>query len=385
MQASLAPPDPLERLGSMAVRDFMQRYWQRRPLLIRRALPDALRTNRSTLAQLAARDDVESRLVTRFAGRWQLAHGPFTAAQLPSPRKSDWTLLVQGVNLHDRCAHALLQRFRFLPDARLDDVMISYATAGGGVGPHLDSYDVFLLQLHGRRRWRISRQGDRALVPGLPLKVLAHFRPSHEWVLEPGDMLYLPPNVAHEGTALDECITCSIGFRAPAWQELVEPWHAHLAEQTQIPGRYGDAGERATTTPARLPDALIQQTYAQLTRKAPTPADARRMLLATLSDPKPQVVFARPARLAPARFAALARSRGVALDPKTRLLYAGTEFGINGEWFTAAVGVRAELKSLADRRRLDGAQLRRPNAVLLELLHRWYVAGWLGLNPTNGR
>ena len=150
-------------------------------------------------------------------------------------KKREWTLLVQGVNLHDDRAHALMNRFRFIPDARLDDLMISYATDGGGVGAHFDSYDVFLLQVHGKRRWRIGAQRDLSLKPGLPLKVLQHFDAEEEWVLEPGDMLYLPPHIAHDGVAEGECMTASIGFRAPSTQELTGQFLYHLAE------RAGDA------------------------------------------------------------------------------------------------------------------------------------------------
>ncbi|MFN3566120.1 MAG: cupin domain-containing protein, partial [Burkholderiaceae bacterium] len=241
----MSVPRPLRALGRLPVDEFMRRYWQKRPLLVRQAIP-ALRSPvaRERLFELAARDDVESRLVTAFGGRWRLKHGPFAAHSLPSPRRRAWTLLVHGVNVHDEAADALLARFRFLPDARLDDLMASYATDGGGVGPHVDSYDVFLVQAHGRRRWRIGRQRDLRLVPGLPLKILADFRPTHEWVLEPGDLLYLPPGVAHEGVALGESVTCSIGFRAPAWQELVEPWFAALAERARVDGRYRDPDQR---------------------------------------------------------------------------------------------------------------------------------------------
>ncbi|MGH6622329.1 MAG: cupin domain-containing protein, partial [Burkholderiaceae bacterium] len=167
----------------------MRDYWQRRPILLSAALPRfETPISREQLFAWAADEDVDSRLVTNVAGRWNVQHGPL--ARLPALARPGWTLLVQGVDLLDDAARALLSRFRFLPDARLDDLMVSYASDGGGVGPHVDSYDVFLLQAHGRRRWRISRQTDLQLRPGLPLRVLANFRPEQEWVLEAGDMLY---------------------------------------------------------------------------------------------------------------------------------------------------------------------------------------------------
>ncbi len=376
------PTRPLRALGKLPVEEFMRRYWQKRPLLVRQALP-ALRTPvaRERLIELAARDDVESRLVTAFGGRWQLAHGPFAPHRLPSTRRRRWTLLVQGVDLHDEAAAALRARFRFLPDARLDDLMASYATDGGGVGPHVDSYDVFLVQTFGRRRWRIGRQRDLRVVPGLPLKILAEFRPTHEWVLDPGDLLYLPPGVAHDGLALGECITCSIGFRAPAWQELIDPWFDALAERVRVDGRYRDPQLRPTRRPARLPAAMREAALESLGRIRPTARDAARALLVHLSEPKSNVAFDRPARpFGAARFAAAARVRGVRLDVRTRMLYDGADAAINGERF--GLGDRraaAVLRALADRRALDGTALRGLEPALIARLHEWYVAGWLHL------
>jgi 50S ribosomal protein L16 3-hydroxylase len=144
---------------------------------------------------------VESRLIVQQAKGWRMKQGPFAPRSLPPLSQKAWTLLVQGVDLHDAGAHALLQQFRFVPDARLDDLMISFATPGGGVGPHFDSYDVFLLQASGRRRWKIGRQKDLTLQEGVPLKILQNFEPEQEFVLEAGDMLYLPPRYAHDGVA----------------------------------------------------------------------------------------------------------------------------------------------------------------------------------------
>ena len=373
-------PPVLTHLGRRTVARFMREVWQRRPLLIRQALPAfAPPVTREQLFRLAARDDVESRLVTASGGNWKLAHGPFERAALPAPARRNWTLLVQGLDLHLPAAHELLQRFRFVADARLDDLMASYATAGGGVGPHVDSYDVFLIQAHGRRRWRISRQRDLALVDGLPLAILADFRPSAEWVLEPGDVLYLPPGVAHDGVALDECITLSVGFRAPAWQELVEPWFLQQAERTRLNGRYGDPGATPTQRPGRLPAALIEQSWRRLSRLRPRRSDAVEMLLAQLTEPKAQVIFDRPRR--PPNFAAFARAAAqghlqLHADPRSRCLYAGRRFAINGEVCPASA-FDARLRRLADDRRLDAESLRRAPTALLQLLHEWHLAGWL--------
>lgn len=376
---------PLQRLGELRVTDFMRSTWQRRPRLIRQALRDfGSPVDAATLFMLAARDDVESRLVTAFDGRWRLRHGPFTQRQLPARTRPGWTLLVQGVDLHLPAVAALRERFRFISDARLDDVMVSYASDGGGVGPHVDSYDVFLLQAKGRRRWRISQQRDLDLVPGLPLKILADFRATHDWVLAPGDLLYLPPGVAHEGTAIGpDCITCSIGFRAPPYRELVDPWLDALAEsahgRTALRALLTDPATRATLHPAQLPTRMIDAAQRQLQAVRPTRAHAVAALLAVLSEPKPTVTFAAPARpLSPARWARAAAARGIRLDLRTRLLYRAGQVGINGEVLPIGHDERALLAHLADRRALTPAQCRLSGS-LLARLHRWYVDGWLHL------
>jgi len=369
----------LRRLGNVPVARFMREVWQRKPLLIRAALrgfdPPV---DRARLLQLARHPDAEVRLVERERGAWSVRHGPLSA--LPSTRRRQWTVLVQGVDLLDAGAHALLQRFRFVPDARLDDLMASYATDGGGVGPHVDSYDVFLLQAHGRRRWRISRQRDLRVADDAPLQLLAEFRPTREFVLDPGDMLYLPPGVAHEGTALGECVTYSIGFRAPTHQELLEPYYSDLAAATLRRGRYEDRGLAATRRPGALPDTMVERLHAALMVHAEQ-ADTARFLLGHLSEPKAQVIFDRPARpLQRAAFSAQARRRGLELDRRTRLLYRGSGIGINGQFLDVSRSCRGGLQRLSDRRRLAPTDLQGP---LLDLLHDWYRAGWLHLAPTS--
>ena len=223
--------EPLALLGGLTPATFMRRHWQKQPLLVRGAVSAGWSPlGRAALFGLAASDDVESRLVVRDDARWSVRHGPLPRRALPPLARPAWTLLVQGVDLHVPAAHELLRRFRFVPDARLDDLMVSYATDGGGVGPHVDSYDVFLLQVHGRRRWRIGPAADAAFVPGLPLKILARFDATRDWLLEPGDMLYLPPGWGHDGTAVGECMTCSIGFRAPTAVELARDVLQRAAE-----------------------------------------------------------------------------------------------------------------------------------------------------------
>jgi 50S ribosomal protein L16 3-hydroxylase len=365
----------LRRLGTLSVARFMRETWQRRPLLIRGAIEGFTPpVDRARLFELALQPDAEARLIRHTGGEWRLQTSPLN--RLPSPRRAGWTILVQGVDLMDDGAHALLQRFRFVPDARLDDLMVSYATDGGGVGPHVDNYDVFLLQAHGRRRWRISRQRDLSTVDGAPLQLLANFRSTGEFVLEPGDMLYLPPGVAHEGTALGECLTYSIGFRAPTHQELFEPFLSDVSARTRLPGRYGDRGQSATRHPGALPATMIEKLYGALSAPRPTPQDASLFLLAYLSEPKAQVVFDRPVQpLRASGFADRARRSGVVLDRRTRLLYRGRTVGINGEVLRVDRNVSAVIRRLSDRRALLPSTAL--SKAVLEQLYPWYCAGWL--------
>jgi len=365
--------------GGMPAQRFLAEHWQRRPLLVRDAMPGQRGPlTRKRLFALAARDDVESRLVMRARSRYSLEHGPFRARDLAGLPPRDWTLLVQGVNLVDAGADALLRRFAFIPYARLDDVMVSYAVPGGGVGPHFDSYDVFLLQGFGRRRWRYGRQRDLALRPGLPVKILQRFRPSQDAVLAPGDMLYLPPAHAHDGTALDECTTYSIGFRAPSHQELVEAFLDHLRDTLRVPGRYADRGLRATTRPARIDAGVAQRMMAPLARIRWSRRDVERFIGEYLSEPKTHVSFVPPSRpLAAKAFAARCARGGVMLDPRAQLLYDASDAYLNGQRADVPREARAALARLADARRLDAAGWRSAPVSLRRRLHDWYLHGYV--------
>lgn len=366
---------PQTLLGGLSPSQFMKRHWQKKPLLVRQAIPDFKPlVSRAALLGMAADEAVESRLITQHpATGWQLRHGPLARRALPPLQQAGWTLLVQGVDLHDEGARALLERFRFIPDARLDDLMISYATDGGGVGPHFDSYDVFLLQAHGRRRWRIGRQKDKTLVPDLPVKILAHFAPEEEWVLEPGDMLYLPPGWAHDGVAEGECMTYSIGFRQPASDELVRELLQRLADEaTDLAGTtpYKDPAQPATEQPGQIPPAMFDFARQALNRALSDPDYLALLLGEWLSEPKPNVWF--EAGQSPG-----AAGQGVRLSRRTRMLYDGQHIFINGEGF-AASGKDAQLmRQLADQRQLNAQQAARLSADAKALLDQWLADGWL--------
>jgi 50S ribosomal protein L16 3-hydroxylase len=233
---------PLALLGGLSPARFMRRHWQKRPLLVRQAWPGVQPPlSRQALFALAAHDDVESRLVTRNGAAWTVRHGPLPRRALPPLARPGWTLLVQGLDLHVAAAAEMRARFRFVPDARLDDLMASWASPGGGVGPHVDSYDVFLLQVEGRRRWRVAPPGDAGFIDGLPLKILSRFEPQHDWLLEPGDLLYLPPGWGHDGVADGgDCVTCSVGFRAPAADELARDFRCGK-DEVKVVGEAGKA------------------------------------------------------------------------------------------------------------------------------------------------
>jgi 50S ribosomal protein L16 3-hydroxylase len=387
--AAPLPDEPSTLLGGLTPAQFMRRYWQKKPLLIRQAIPGIeAPVSREELFELADSEDVESRLITHFRQSWAMEHGPFAPEQLPSLKKRDWTLLVQGANLHDDRARALLDRFRFIPDARLDDLMISYATEGGGVGPHFDSYDVFLLQVHGKRRWRFGAQRDLTLKPGLPLKVLQHFDPQEEWVLEPGDMLYLPPHIAHDGVAEGECMTCSIGFRAPSTSELSGHFLYHLAERLseaderdgQVSPRYKDPAQPAVGNPAQLPPMLIDRVGSILAGLTWNEKDVASFLGTYLSEPKANVVFDPPRRaLNEIRFIARVKKSGLRLDKKTNLLYDGMSYFMNGEQEPLPPTLKKWLPELADRRYLEGKRFvtLSGDSSMTALLHEWYCAGWI--------
>ncbi|TAK90055.1 MAG: cupin domain-containing protein [Burkholderiaceae bacterium] len=389
MTSKLQLKRPLTLLGGLSAQEFLRDYWHKKPLLIRQAIPGFKPpVAQSELLALAQQEDVESRLIRQrrskvAAHTWQVEHGPFTAADLPSHKQKHWTLLVQGVNLHHAGADQLLQQFNFIPYTRLDDVMISLAGDGGGVGPHFDSYDVFLLQAAGQRQWEISTQCDLALVEGMSLKILKNFQPEQSWVLEPGDMLYLPPHVAHNGVALGACMTWSIGFRAPDYQEIGQVFLEYLADTIALPGRYADPQREASAAPAWIDDDWMDRVDKALQGIRWNKSALRNFLGEYLSTPKPSTFFSPPAKpLSRARFAQQLQRGHLALDARTRMLYRNPEIFVNGESFTARGQDAILLKQLANERHLKGAGIK-DLEVLIDTLHEWYCAGWVHLKTSS--
>jgi 50S ribosomal protein L16 3-hydroxylase len=370
---------PLPLLGNRSPAEFMQRYWQRRPLLIRGAVPGIVPpASPAQIKRLAREDDVESRLIWQEDTQWQMESGPF--ARLPSAKEAGWTLLVQGLNLHVDAAADLMAQFRFIPDARLDDVMVSIATDGGGVGPHFDNYDVFLLQGAGRRRWKIGKQKDLSLVPDAPLKLLQNFQPTEEFVLEPGDMLYLPPHYAHDGVAEGgDCMTLSIGFRSPSAAEMAQGMLELAAEDigdAQAGVRYRDPGLAPTCNAAELPDELLAFAMSAVAKVRFDEKLATRFLGRWLTEPKANVVFGDDEMEDVDLLEDWPAKGTLVADRRTQMLYRGRYAFINGEEIDT--GATALVKRLADTRRLDFATTpeHKVSDAEREQLADWLDAGW---------
>ena len=360
--------------GGLTATRFLREYWQKKPLLIRQAFPDfkGLLTPRQFFA--LASSDAPARVVSQKRGQWQVQHGPFKPSQFN--KRGQWSLLVQGVNHVLPEAAALLHHFSFIPHARLDDLMVSYASAGGGVGPHFDSYDVFLLQGYGHRRWQISAQQDRALTEGAPLRILRNFKPEQEWVLAPGDMLYLPPQYAHNGIAEDDCMTYSIGFRTPAHQELAEQFLVYLQDHVNLNGMYADPDLKLQQHPSEISPDMLRQVETIIKQVRWSKRDIADFLGCYLSEPKPHIFFEPPPKLpGRARLIKTLQTAGVALDLKSLMLcYQGKVF-INGTAHAVNQDTYDCLRVLADTRQLQGRVKISPEAV--DLLYQWYADGYI--------
>ena len=364
-------------LGSLSVDVFLRDYWQKKPLLIRAAIPEfAGLLNPQQLIELACTEDAQARLVTQRQGQYELQQSPFTAKNFKGLSKIHWTVLAQGVNCHLQSAAELLKKFNFIPHARLDDLMISYAPKGGGVGPHFDSYDVFLLQGTGHRRWQISTQADRTLIEGAPLRILKNFKAEQEWVLAPGDMLYLPPHCAHHGIAEDDCMTYSIGFRTPAYQELAEQFLVYLQDRICIGGMYADPDLKTQKHASEIGHDMLSQVASAIKQVRWDKEDIANFLGCYLSEPKPHIYFDGPEHpLSLKKFIPFLQNNGVRLSLKSQMLCHGKTVFMNGESAQVSDDDYALLRELADNRELPA--LITCSDRLAKLLHQWYMDGYL--------
>lgn len=367
-------------LGGIDPRKFLEEYWQKKPLLIRAAMPGFTGLlSAEELAGLACEEDVQSRLVTHRQRKWRVEQGPFEETRFLKLPEKDWTLLVQGVNHHLPEASALLQQFSFIPHARLDDLMVSYAPDGGGVGPHFDSYDVFLLQGQGKRLWRVSEQQDLTLVDGSALRILENFQTGQEWLLESGDMLYLPPHIAHWGIAVGNCMTYSIGFRAPSAQELVHEFLSFLQERYVSESMYADPDLGLQQHPAEIGTAMLDQVAGMLDNIRWNKADIADFLGQYLSEPKPHVMFDQPAPVSESAFHKRLKKEGIDLSLKSQMLFHGKHFFINGEQVEIPKSCGDLMRQLADQRHLAAMNFTGDftDKFLVKQLHEWYLAGYL--------
>ena len=388
---------PLLLLNNLTPSQFLAEYWQKKPLLIKNAIPNFEGLlSPEELAGLACEDDVQSRIVEYIKGEWYAHHGPFDDddfAKLPEKpsKEHNWTLLVQSVNHYLPEASALLQQFDFIPHARLDDLMVSYAPDGGGVGPHFDSYDVFLLQGQGKRLWRISEQSDLTLVEGAPLRILKNFDTAQEWLLEAGDMLYLPPHLAHWGVAVSDggkdCMTYSIGFRAPKNQELATEFLGFMQDklnqdQLVLDGIYQDADLTLQLHPAEIGKEMIHTVSENLQKIKWSDEMVSEFLGTYLSDPKPDVVFDANKKIALRDFPEKISTIGIKLDLKSLMLFSGDDFFLNGEMVNFTGESATILKILADNRSIVAENLKAYpsiDSILIQQLYDWYIAGYLHL------
>ena len=372
----------LAHLNDLTPAEFLRDYWQKKPLLIRKAFPDfQAPLTTAEIFELASRDEAESRLIVNKNNRWEVHHGPISKRLLSGAKKSLWTILVQDTQHFSREAHQLLQQFNFIPNARIDDLMVSYAVKGGGVGPHFDSYDVFLLQGEGERRWQISAQRDLSLVPDHALKIMANFKAEQEWVLKTGDMLYLPPGYAHHGVAETNCVTWSIGFRAPSAMEMSHAYLDFLRDELVVIGQYEDGDLQPTEAPGSIDREMqtrLEKIFAQVTRASAAKDMMRRFTGRYFTEPKSHIYFDAPEKLMPtANFLRKIVAHGVALDLKTRLLFVDSMFFINGEDLDVPGKDRAVWRLLANTRTLNGAQVAQLSEISFSLLQNLLNSGYL--------
>ena len=367
---------------------FLHDHWQKHPLLIRGAFPHFHKAiTPEDLAGLACEESALARIVLRDARRqrWTLRNGPFREADFARLPKTRWTLLVQDVDKWDADVAALLDEFAFLPAWRVDDIMVSYATDGGGVGPHIDNYDVFLVQGRGRRHWRISTDANapRGLRDDADLKLLETFAPTHDWTLEPGDVLYLPPGVPHEGTAVGDCITYSVGMRAPSAAELVIDLAESVAEPLDERQRYTDADLSPVRNAHEIDTAAMRRVAATLSALRALDDAALRTWFGRFITRYRSTHEAVPAAcsLSSKKLAARLPNAHVVRNPWSRTAW--SPLGLRAELFVAGerfVCSRAIAQLLAGRREFDGAEFaRRAKAADLEVLAGLIDAGHFAL------
>lgn len=378
---------PMTLPGGLSAEEFLRDAWQRKPLLIRGAFADfESPLSPDELAGLACEDNIEARLVEEQGpeGPWQVSHGPFDDATFARLPEQGWTLLVQAVDHYVPEVAALLEHFSFVPRWRLDDIMISYAPPGGSVGPHVDQYDVFLLQASGQRRWQLGGKvaDDAPIISGIDLRILETFEvdPEHDWILEPGDMLYLPPGWSHHGVSQsDDCMTLSVGFRAPSADEAITSYSDYLGEQIPSSLRYSDAGMSPPNDPAELDDGALERMRSLILDSLDDPEQIAQWFGRVMTQPKyvDQLVPSETPTDVDELVAALQDGNQLEPAPGSRLAWRalGAE---HATLFADGDGIRCDIRlarALASTDAIDAELLELPGAA--EVISRLFDAGSL--------
>jgi 50S ribosomal protein L16 3-hydroxylase len=368
----------LNLLGNLSPNEFLREYWQKKPLLIRNAIPHFNNfLTKKDIVSLSSNEAAQSRLVYFENNKWSLLFGPFKKRDITKINACA-TLLVQNINHFIPEAREVLKLFNFIPYARLDDLMVSYAPDGVGVGPHFDSYDVFLFQGDGKRKWQISKQHNRDLIPDVPLRILKDFKPTQEWILEAGDMLYLPPHYAHNGIAIDESITYSIGFRAPSYQELTQEFLIYLQDNITRDGIYSDPDLTVAKDAALIPSFMLKKITTILNKIRFNKKDIELFIGKFLTEPKCQTFFSPPkVSLNKKKFILKSKAQGITLALQSQLLFTNKTLFMNGE--VIPFKPTDPLLQLANEYVIPPFKNIPKNTE--DLLYDWYLAGYIEITP----
>ncbi len=373
------------KLARFDIETFLRDYWQQKPLLIRNPWAEWQNPlEPDELAGLACEPEVESRLVIGAQGSWAVEHGPLAEARFAALGQEPSTLLVQAVDHHVPEVAALMAPFRFIPNWRIDDVMVSYATDGGGVGPHFDQYDVFLIQGHGRRRWRVGQHcdADSPLLPHEDLRLLAEFEATDEWLLEPGDILYVPPGIAHDGVAVgDDCMTYSIGFRAPSWAELITEYSEWSASAIGDDHRYTDARLGRQDNPGEITSEALDKLQAMVIADLSNPEAFSRWFGGYSTTPKyPEIDWSpeEPVTIDQLR-KALESGAVLVRNPASRFAFIRQDSNlvylfVDGEFYCCEGSKASFAENLCASDRIKWTTNKRAVSLLLELINRGSIA-----------
>ena len=370
-------------LGKTSINDFLKNYWQKKPLLIKNAIANfESPITESDLFTIAQNEEAVSRLIEYKQDIWQVKYGPFKKSDLPKKTNIPWTILVQNINHYLPFAESFLNLFKFIPYARLDDLMISYATKKGSVGPHFDSYDVFLFQAQGIREWKISDQKKFTLDKKSSIKIITNFKSKNSWILKPGDMLYLPPNIGHWGISQsDDCLTYSIGFRAPATFEIQSKFLDFIQDHliTNENEIYKDPNLAPQKNPAEISSNMTKAMRNIVDRLRWDKSSINHFIGQLLSEPIESSIFETRKPLSLKAFEKRIVNKTLKLNSKTRMLFIKNNFYVNGEFIKIDKKYTPFLKQLANDREislestLNKSDLNALGIVLLPL----YVAGFV--------